>query len=178
MSSTPALDLMSDHEPEAASNPIETPASVRAIADALHRAAIPFTPRQLPGPAPSVDALAAYLGCETNHIVQPVLMRGKGTKKPFLVLQSAATRVNDRLLAQMVGENLQRTDADFTQRFTGFPSQHTPPVGLLNRVPVLMDINLTRYARVWCPSGTPDVIFSLPTLVLARAISARIVQLH
>lgn len=176
MTAAQPIDLLSEHQPPAGADVSTAPAIVRRVAEAMDRAAIPFTLKLLPRPMTAPEDLAQACGCEVNFIVQAMLMRGKATKKNFLILHSAATRVNDRILGPMVGENLQRADADFTLRFTGYPMGCVPPVGHQNRVPVLMDISLTRFARVWCPAGAPNALFSVPTLVLARAVSARIVQ--
>lgn len=172
------IDLMSEQQPPGGADVSAAPAMVRRVADAMDRAAIPYTLQMLPRAMTAPEELAEACGCEVNFIVQALLMRGKATKKNFLILHSAATRVNDRILGPMVGENLQRADADFTLRFTGFPMGCVPPIGHQNRVPMLMDISLTRFARVWCPSGAPNALFSVPTLVLARAVSARIVQFN
>ncbi len=176
MTAAQPIDLLSDHQPATGADVASAPGIVRRVAEAMDRAAIPYTLKMLPRPMTAADEIAEACGCDVNFIVQAMLMRGKATKKNFLILHSAATRINDRVLGPMVGENLQRADADFTLRFTGYPMGCVPPLGHQNRVPVLMDIGLTRFARVLCPSGAPDALFSLPTLVLARAVSARIVQ--
>ncbi len=178
MNAAQQIDLLSEKEPPAGADIAQAPVPVRRVAEAMDRAAIPYTLKLLPQPMTNPEELAQACGCEKNFIVQAALMRGNATKKNFLILHSAATRVNDRVLGQMVGQNLQRADADFVLRFTGYPMGCVPPLAHQNRVPVLMDIGLTRFARVWCPSGSPNALFSLPTLVLARAVSARVVQFN
>lgn len=139
---------------------------------------MPYSLRMLPHPTTQPDEIAAAFGCDVKHVAVAALLRGKTTKKPFLIIHSATTLVKDRLLGQMVGENLQRADADFVQRFTGHPEGCIPPVGLLNRVPVLMDIHLTAMSRILCPSGSPEAVFAVSTTILARAIAARVVQFN
>lgn len=159
-------------DPAAAS--IET----RKVLDALTRMGVPYFLKLLPEGTHSAEEVAVFCDCDVNLIAQSTIYRGKATKKPFLLLHSAATKLNDKSIGAMVGENLQRADSEFALRLTGYPMGTIPPLAHLNRTPVMMDGTLTRFARVWCPAGALNAIVLVPTIVLARAVSARIVNLE
>jgi prolyl-tRNA editing enzyme YbaK/EbsC (Cys-tRNA(Pro) deacylase) len=156
--------------------PGASPATRRVLA-ALYRDAIPYTLKLLPPEANTPESVAAACDCELPFIVLSAMFRGKATKKPYLLLHSAASPINEKLLGTTVGENLARADAESALRITGFPLEAIPPVALLNRVPIMMDSAVTRFARIWVPAGSADAMVSVPTLVLARAISARLIRL-
>lgn len=153
------------------------PRTVLGVLAAYDRLGLPYMLRKLESAPSTPEELAQALGTEVDYIVLATVFRGKATRKPVLLLHSAATRVSDKLLAQVVGENLQRAESEFILRHTGFTIESVPPVGHLNRVPLILDSALTRLARVWTNAGAPDYHVALPTLALARAISARLVQL-
>lgn len=155
----------------------EPSATTRRVLDAMTRAALPYDLKMLPPEIRSDEEIAACCDCEINFIAKTTVMRGKTTKKPVLLIYSAASKLNEKQIGILVGENLQRADGDFVKRLTGYPIESVPPLAHLNRVPVLFDSALMRFARIWCPSGSPDAVCSVPTLVLARAISARVVPL-
>lgn len=145
---------------------------------ALERNAVPAALKMLPPHIRSAEEIAEFCDCEINYIVLSTVFRGKTTKKPMMLLHSAASAVSEKLIGQLVGENLQRADAEFVLRLTGYPIGTTPPIGLLNRFPVMFDGSLMRFARIWCAAGAADAIVSVPTLVLVRAIAARVVRLE
>jgi prolyl-tRNA editing enzyme YbaK/EbsC (Cys-tRNA(Pro) deacylase) len=110
-------------------------------------------------------------------VIRATLYRGLTTNKPVLVLASGATAVSERALALLVGEVLVKADPINTERVTGFAPEALPPIGLFARVPIMMDEELARFGRTWCMAGAPDLVMSVPTTILARAIAARMVKL-
>lgn len=155
----------------------DAPPAVRRALEAYNRLGIPYSLSKLDFAPSTPEALAEALATEIDYIILSTMYRGKTTRKPVLLLHSAATRVSDKLLCQLVGENLQRADNDFVMRHTGFTADGLPPVAHLNRVPLILDSSPTRLPRVWCNAGEPGYYVSTPTLMLARAISARLVRL-
>lgn len=152
------------------------PPATRRVLDALDRSAVPYELRVAPDSARTTQEIADAFDCDIHFIVFGTILRGKATKKPVLLMVSGATAVNERHLGAMVGENLARPEPDFVQRLTGYPADWVPPMPHLNRIPIMMDTSLMRFARIWCAAGAPGHMVSVPTLVIARAISARIVR--
>lgn len=173
-----AVEKISSFESETSEGDVgnASPATRRVLA-ALYREAIPYTLKLLDAHVRTPEEIAEALDCDVDFIVLCTLFRGKATKKPFLLLHSAAMPINEKILGALVGENLARADADYVTRMTGYPPGSVPPIGIANRVPVMLDSSVMRFARVWVPAGSPGAIVSVPTMVIARAISARIVRL-
>lgn len=177
VSAAEKLDPLAGKADTVSPNRQEPATATRRVLDTMTRAAIPFDLKMLPPDVRTDEAIANLCDCDINFIAKTTVMRGKATKKPVLLIYSAASKLNEKQIGLLVGENLQRADADFVRRLTGYPIESVPPLAHLNRVPVLFDSALMRFSRIWCPSGSPDAICSVPTLVLARAISARTVPL-
>lgn len=155
----------------------EAPAAVRKTLDIFNRVGVPFTYRSVEASLANIDELVNALDCETHDLALTTMFRGKATRKPFLLIHSGAGAVSDKILSQIVGENIQRAEADFVMRFSGFQHDAVAPVGHLNRLPIIMDAGLARFSRIWINLGATGCYASVPTLVLARTISARIVRL-
>ena len=177
MSAAQQLDPYSTDNTSAGADPASASVSTRRVLDMMTRTGVPFFLKLLPEGVHTPEQIAELCDCDLNFIVQSTVFRGKTTKKPFLMLSSSVTKLNDKVIGAMVGENLQRADADFVLRLTGYPMGAIPPLCHLNRIPVMLDGSLMRFPRVWCPAGATNAIVSIPTLVLARAISARVVHL-
>ena len=155
----------------------ELPVEIRRVVDTAMRAGIPYSLRRLPSEAIDPETIAASCGTEPVALVRCVLYRGKTTKKLMLVLASAKTHVSERALANIVGEVQEKADAATTERMTGFAPAGLPPFSLAMRVPIVMDEALVRLGRIWCMAGSPDLIMSVPTTILTRAIAARIAKI-
>ncbi|MCA3595370.1 MAG: hypothetical protein IOC59_09750 [Methylobacterium sp.] len=155
----------------------ELPVAVRRVIDTAMLAGIPYSLRRLPSKAVDPESIATACGTEPGALARGLVFRGKATRKPMLVLASATTNVDERALAQIVGEVLERVDAATTERITGFPPECLPPFSLARRLPIIMDQTLVELGRVWCMAGCPDLIMSVPTGILASAIAARIARI-
>lgn len=156
--------------------PADIPAATKRVTDAATRAGLPFSLRIMPDSTHTAEDAANACGCEIDLIVKSLVFKGKTTKKPFLMLVSGKNRVNEKNIAAMVGEVVEKADADLVKRATGYTIGGVPPIGLANRLPVLMDETLMRFARVWCAAGTANTVMSVPTHVLARAVAARVIK--
>ncbi|MBN8534107.1 MAG: hypothetical protein J0L51_08440 [Rhizobiales bacterium] len=155
----------------------DIPAAAKRVVEMAMRDGIPYSLRRLPAANLPPEQIAESCGTELPLIARATLYRGLATKKPVMVLSSAATAVSERTLAHLVGEVLVKADPASTERVTGFSSEALPPIGLYSRLPIMMDEELARFGRIWCMAGAADLVMSVPTTVLARAIAARLVKL-
>jgi prolyl-tRNA editing enzyme YbaK/EbsC (Cys-tRNA(Pro) deacylase) len=153
------------------------PASVKRVVELAMREGIPYSLRLLPGRNLSPAEIAQSCGVDLEPLAQSIVLKGKTTKKPMVLIASAATKMNERALAQIVGEVVTSASAEETMRVAGFDAASMPPLGHANRLPILMDQTLGKFARIWCMAGEPDLIMSVPTMVLARVIAARMIKL-
>src|SRR5687768_7978011 len=63
---------------------------------------------------------AQAVGCEVAQIAKSVIFRGGASNKPVLVIASGINRVNEKKLATLIGESIEKPDADFVREKTGF----------------------------------------------------------
>jgi prolyl-tRNA editing enzyme YbaK/EbsC (Cys-tRNA(Pro) deacylase) len=65
-------------------------------------------------------------------------------------------------------------EAARAKEVTGYSIGGTPPLGLREEVPVVMDRDLMRHDAVWVGAGRPDTVFSVAPADLARAAGASV----
>ena len=170
MPSNPVSDAQPQAVPKAS-------AATLQVLEAAERADLPFDFRQMAQPPATLAEVAAFCECNPDSIARTILFKGKTSRKPVLLIMSGEHRVDEKILAGLVGDVLEKADADFVLRVTGYVMGGVPPIGIVNRITVLMDNRLTMFQNIWAPAGTPDAFIMAPTRALARAAAARIVQL-
>jgi prolyl-tRNA editing enzyme YbaK/EbsC (Cys-tRNA(Pro) deacylase) len=153
------------------------PPGSRPVIEAAKRLGLPFFFQAFDKPTGTAEEAAAACKCSVSMIAKSIVFKGKQTKKPLMFLVSGKNRVNERLLSTIVGENIEKADADYVKRATGHSIGGVTPLALANRIPIMMDEELYNQPRIWIAAGTPNTVMSIPTLMLARTIAARIIRL-
>jgi prolyl-tRNA editing enzyme YbaK/EbsC (Cys-tRNA(Pro) deacylase) len=120
---------------------------------------------------------AAAVGCELGAIVKTLVMRGATSGEPVLTLVSGANRADEALVAEAVGEPVERPDADFVREVTGYSIGGIPPVGHPAPVRTLLDEDLLRFETVWAAAGHPHAVFPIAPATLASATGAQVTRL-
>lgn len=104
---------------------------------------------------------AAAVGCSVAQIAKSLVFRGAHSARPILVIASGANRVDTHVLAVLVGEPLERPDAEFVREQTGFVIGGVPPLGHEHTLETWIDRDLWQYAEIWAAAGHPNAVFSL-----------------
>jgi prolyl-tRNA editing enzyme YbaK/EbsC (Cys-tRNA(Pro) deacylase) len=130
----------------------------------------------LPRPARTAADAAAAVGCAVGQIVKSLVFAVRGRGVPLLVLTSGANRVDEATLANVVGEPLDKADAEFVRTHTGFAIGGVAPVGHTSALSTLIDEDLMTWQQVWAAGGHPNTVFSLAPRELARITRGRIVR--
>ena len=104
---------------------------------------------------------AAAIGCEVAEIAKSLLFRTRETGRPVLIVASGANRVDEKKVAAVIGERIQRADADFVREATGFAIGGVPPIGHVKAPITLIDEALLRFETIWAAAGTPNAVFKL-----------------
>src|SRR5262249_62366659 len=76
----------------------------------------------------AADAAAA-VGCRVDQIIKSLVFRLRESGRALLVETSGVNRVNEKRVGALVGETLERADADFVRAETGFAIGGVAPVG-------------------------------------------------
>jgi prolyl-tRNA editing enzyme YbaK/EbsC (Cys-tRNA(Pro) deacylase) len=131
--------------------------------------------REMPGSTRTAAEAAAACGVAVGQIVKSLVFVGAESGRPYLLLVSGTNRVNEKGVAQHLGEKLNWPDADGVRRFTGFAIGGIPPFGHAARLATYMDEDLLRYDVVWAAAGTPRAVFPVDPRRLRDAIAAIVI---
>lgn len=108
----------------------------------------------------SADAAAA-IGCEVAQIAKSLVFRAPASNRAILVIASGANRVDEKRLAALLAEKIDRADADFVRTQTGFVIGGVPPIGHDQPLRTFLDEDLAQYLEIWAAAGTPNAVFRL-----------------
>ena len=125
------------------------------------------------GTRTAADAAAA-IGCSIGQIAKSLVFRTGESKRPVLVVTSGSNRVDERRVAMLVGERIERADAEFVRACTGFAIGGVPPIG--HKIPpiTLIDPVLMAYTEIWAAAGTPQAVFRLTPAELMTLTGGRV----
>jgi prolyl-tRNA editing enzyme YbaK/EbsC (Cys-tRNA(Pro) deacylase) len=85
--------------------------------------------------------------------------------------------VNEKTMANLIGEKIERADADFTRDATGFAIGGIPPVGHKQPIETWIDEDLLQYQEVWAAAGTPHAVFCIDPSILPSLTSGRVASI-
>ena len=124
--------------------------------------------------AKSAAEAAAGLGIEVGQIASSIIFK-LPDQSSLLVITSGRHRVNTNLVAKELGvEKLERVDADFVKKVSGFSIGGVAPIGWLNQPTItLIDMALNDYDVVWAAAGHPHAVFPTTYSELLKYTSAR-----
>jgi len=129
----------------------------------------------MPHSARTAVEAAASIGCSVGQIVKSLVFKGRRTGRPILIVASGANRVNERRIAEIIGEPVEKPDADYVRERTGFTIGGVPPVGHLEKLESLVDEDLLGYQEIWAAAGTPHAVFRLTPADLVRMTQGQVV---
>lgn len=157
-------------DPNAALSP-----SAQKVQDALNQFGVSLQVVEFDASTRTAQDAANAIGCTVGQIVKSLIFKGRQSGKPILVLASGVNRVDEKKIATLLGEKVDKADADFVRQHTGFVIGGVPPVGQTSPMETLIDEDLVQYADIWAAAGTPNAVFKLTTADLQRiAVGARV----
>jgi prolyl-tRNA editing enzyme YbaK/EbsC (Cys-tRNA(Pro) deacylase) len=152
------------------------PASAQKVQDAARAAGLDIAVTEMAASTRTAEDAAAACGCAVGQIVKSLVFRGAETGKPYLMLVSGPNRLNEKAVADFVGEPLARPDAAYVREVTGFAIGGVPPLGHASPMQVFLDEDLLGFETVWAAAGTPRAVFAVSPLTLARAVNAKAIK--
>lgn len=150
----------------------ELTAAERRVVDALASHALPGRVIVLEQLATTAQMAAEALGIEVGRIVKSLVFRGAQSGRPYLLLVSGANRVHEKRVGRLLGEALERSDADFVKQHTGFSIGGVSPYGHPAPLATYMDRHLFDFATVWAAAGNPRSVFEITAADLERTTAA------
>lgn len=149
-----------------------TPAEQR-VADALAAHDLGAGVIVLDQLATTAQMAADALGIEVGRIVKSLVFRGAESGRPYLLLVSGANRVHERRVGRLIGEKLDRSDADFVKTHTGFSIGGVSPYGHPAPLATFIDEALFGFSTVWAAAGHPRSVFEITAADLERTTGGR-----
>ena len=151
--------------------------SARKVQEALD--ALGFGMRQvveLPDSTRTAAEAAAAIGCTVAQIAKSLVFKGKTSGSPILVIASGVNRVNTQRLAELIGEAIDKPDADYVRDKTGFVIGGVPPVGHSTPLITFIDEDLRQFGTIWAAAGTPRAVFELTPDDLEKMTGGRVID--
>jgi prolyl-tRNA editing enzyme YbaK/EbsC (Cys-tRNA(Pro) deacylase) len=152
----------------------DLPASAQKVQDALREMGHPGKVVILPGSTRTAEEAAAAVGCQVSQIAKSLVFRGRDSGRPVLVIACGANRVDERLVAELIGEALAKADADFVREQTGFAIGGVPPIGHRQPILTLIDEDLLAFDEIWAAAGTSHAVFPSEPEELVRLTGGRV----
>jgi Cys-tRNA(Pro) deacylase len=120
----------------------------------------------------SEDAAAA-IGCSVAEIAKSLVFK-TAAGRPVLVIASGANRVDEKKVRALLGEKIERADADFVREATGYVIGGVPPLAHATEPVVLIDRDLEAFEAIWAAAGTPNAVFRLTPADLVRLTGGQV----
>jgi prolyl-tRNA editing enzyme YbaK/EbsC (Cys-tRNA(Pro) deacylase) len=153
----------------------ELSSNARRVRDALQALGFIFKVAELPASTRTARDAARAIGCQVQNIAKSLIFRGKHTDSPILVIASGKNRVDEAKLSRLAGEPVEKADADFVRRHTGFPIGGVPPIGHIENLETFIDEDLFQHEVIWAAAGTPHAVFELKPDDLLKMANGKVV---
>jgi len=145
------------------------------VQDALHALGFDYSVEELPDSTRTAAEAAQAVGCQVGQIVKSLVFMTRRSQRPILVIASGANRVNEQSIGQLLGEAIEKADAEFIRQATGFAIGGVPPVGHATQLETWIDEDLLCFDPVWAAAGTPNAVFALAPQDLVTMTDGRVV---
>jgi prolyl-tRNA editing enzyme YbaK/EbsC (Cys-tRNA(Pro) deacylase) len=142
--------------------------SVERVRGALSRAGLQPEIVALPGAARTAQAAAEFLGCNVAQIANSLVFHAQASDRALLVMSSGAKRVDLARLSALLGEPVQKADAEFVRGRTGFAIGGVAPVGHVAIDKIFVEKSLASHRELWAAAGHPHTVFQLTYGELVR----------
>ncbi|MBK9233139.1 MAG: YbaK/EbsC family protein [Anaerolineae bacterium] len=135
--------------------------SAQRVQDALRGMGFAYEVIEFAQTTRTAAEAAAAVGCTVGQIAKSLVFKTRHGGRPLLVIASGANRVNEKAMRAIVGEPIEKPDADFVRQQTGFVIGGVPPLGHAAPLTIFIDEDLLQYDIIWAAAGTPNAVFRL-----------------
>lgn len=149
------------------------PASALRVQGALDSLGIDSQVVELPVAARTSQQAADALGIEVGRIAKSLVFRASQSSRAVLVIAAGDRRVDEKRVAESLGEPIERATPEFVRAHTGFAIGGVAPVGHPQRLITFVDASLRRFETVWAAGGTPHCVLQIAPAALVAASGGR-----
>jgi prolyl-tRNA editing enzyme YbaK/EbsC (Cys-tRNA(Pro) deacylase) len=146
------------------------------VQQALNAIGLQLEVVELPGSTRTSHEAAQAIGCQVGQIAKSIVFKAITSQRPILVIASGPNRVNEKVIAERLGEMVGKADADFVRLHTGFVIGGVPPLGHTESMHTFIDQDLLQYPEIWAAAGTPHAVFRLTPGELLRMTSGEVIN--
>jgi prolyl-tRNA editing enzyme YbaK/EbsC (Cys-tRNA(Pro) deacylase) len=150
--------------------------SAQRVQDALSARGVALQVVEMPSSTRTSAEAAEAVGCDVAQIAKSLVFKGKESDRPLLVIASGSNRVDEKKLAAIFGEKIEKPDADYVRARTGFVIGGVPPVGHSEPITTLIDEDLLQHEEIWGAAGTPNALFRLTPAALIEITGGAVVD--
>lgn len=151
----------------------DLPASAQRVQEALARLDIDSRVVELPVAARTSQQAADALGVAVGRIAKSLVFRASHSSRAVLVIAAGDRRVDEKRLADALGEPIERAAPEFVRQHTGFAIGGVAPLGHPQPLTTFVDASLRRFETVWAAGGTPHCVFPVAPAALLAASGGR-----
>ncbi|MFE7083372.1 YbaK/EbsC family protein [Priestia megaterium] len=116
---------------------------------------------ELPDSTRTAVEAAQALQCEVGQIAKSIVFKLKESELPLLVVADGSNRINEKHVTMILGESLEKADADFVKDRIGFVIGGVSPVMDSQEFKILIDEDLLQFNAIWAAAGHPKAVFQL-----------------
>jgi prolyl-tRNA editing enzyme YbaK/EbsC (Cys-tRNA(Pro) deacylase) len=151
--------------------------SAQKVQDVLLSLGFSCQVMEMPQTTRSAAEAAMTIGCSVEQIAKSLLFKTKQTGKAILVIASGVNRVKEKKIETVLGERVDKADADFVREHAGFAIGGVPPVGHASSLAIFIDEDLLHYQEIWAAAGTPFAVFRLTPDDLVKMTGGRVIAI-
>lgn len=151
--------------------------SAQRVQDVLLSLGLSCQVTEMPQTTRSAAEAAAAIGCKVEQIAKSLVFKTQQTGQPVLIIASGGNRVKEKKVETVLGERLDKADADFVRAQTGFAIGGVPPVGHAAAVKIPIDADLLQHEEIWAAAGTPFAVFRLTPEELVKMTGGRVIAI-
>jgi prolyl-tRNA editing enzyme YbaK/EbsC (Cys-tRNA(Pro) deacylase) len=111
------------------------------------------------------------LQCRCRQIAKSLVFRAASSGRAVLVIAAGDRRVNEKTVAERLGEPIERARPEFVREHSGFAIGGVAPLAHARPMRVFLDASLRRFDVVWAAGGTPHCVFPIPPGRLAALVA-------
>jgi prolyl-tRNA editing enzyme YbaK/EbsC (Cys-tRNA(Pro) deacylase) len=146
----------------------ELSADARRVQEALAAKGLDCKVLEMPATTRTAQEAATAIGCRLEQIAKSLVFKTRQTIRPILVIASGKNRVNEKRLAELIGEPVDKADPDFVRERTGFAIGGVPPVAHSQALQTWIDQDLMTLPEIWAAAGTAHAVFALTPADLVK----------
>lgn len=148
--------------------------SVKRVRAALVGAGLKDTVIEMAVSTKSAQDAAFALDVDVDQIAKSIVMQGIISGIPYLFITAGGNRVCANRAADVLGEEIDRADAQTIRDHTGFAIGGVAPIGHVSAIYTVFDRKLAEFPTIWAAGGTPRHMFEIRPSDLLTITGAKV----